>query len=70
MSIEQHIELLEVHPGPVILSGYAHPLYDETLSNWRRERKKAKAEGGAKREEVLWINPVAVENGIFQECLF
>lgn len=31
MTIEDHIELLETldqHPGPVILSGYAHPLYD------------------------------------------
>lgn len=57
-----HGELLDVlndHPGPVLLSGYAHPLYDERLKYWQRETRRAKAEGGAIREEVLWINPVA-----------
>lgn len=31
-----------MHPGPVILSGYAHPMYDERLKHWRRETKRAK----------------------------
>lgn len=62
MTEADHAELLDAldqHPGPVLLSGYAHPLYDDRLRHWRRETKKAKAEAGAAREEVLWINPVA-----------
>jgi DNA adenine methylase len=64
MTEDDHRELLEVldtHPGPVLLSGYAHPLYDERLKHWRRETFQAKAETGASRTEVLWINPVAAE---------
>ncbi len=73
MTLEDHIELLEVldnHPGPVLLSGYAHPLYDDKLSHWRRETHLAKAEAGASRVEVLWINPIAAEFGYKQQSLF
>jgi DNA adenine methylase len=73
MTNEDHVELLGVldkHPGPVILSGYSHPIYDEILKHWRRETKRAKAEAGAIREEVLWINPIAVEHGFQQQSLF
>ncbi|MUG26017.1 DNA adenine methylase [Paenibacillus macerans] len=62
MQEEDHIELLDVldeHPGPVILSGYAHPLYDNRLSHWERETKIVTAEAAQHRTEVLWINPVA-----------
>lgn len=64
MTVEDHIELLEMldkHQGPVLLSGYAHELYDTRLKHWKRETKQAKAENGASRTEVLWINPVAAE---------
>ncbi|PAD69912.1 DNA methyltransferase [Bacillus sp. 7586-K] len=73
MTEDEHAELLDVldkHPGPVILSGYTHPLYDEKLSHWRRETHRAKAEGGASREEVIWINPIATEFGYKQQSLF
>jgi DNA adenine methylase len=73
MTIEDHVELLEVlvaHPGPVILSGYAHHLYDDRLKHWKRETMDVAAEAGAKRQEVLWINPVAAKTGVFQESLF
>lgn len=53
------LEALDAHPGPVLLSGYAHPMYDHKLSHWNREVKNVKAEGGASRTEVLWINPIA-----------
>lgn len=62
MTNDDHSEMLEAldnHPGPVLLSGYAHPLYNERLKHWKRETKRAKAENGASREEVLWINPIA-----------
>jgi DNA adenine methylase len=64
MTDDDHIELLEAldaHPGPVLLSGYAHPMYDERLKHWRREEKKALAEEGQIRTEVLWINPIAAD---------
>jgi DNA adenine methylase len=50
---------LEAHPGPVLLSGYADPLYDSALPHWRRIERTAFAEGGRERTEVLWLNPVA-----------
>lgn len=64
MTLGDHEELLDIlddHPGPVILSGYRHPYYDERLSHWRRETFMAKAEQGVSRTEVLWINSVAAE---------
>lgn len=57
-----HVELLEFlleFRGMVVLSGYAHPLYDELLSGWERVTRSATAEQGQTREEVLWINPLA-----------
>lgn len=73
MKIDDHIELLNClakHPGPVLLSGYHHPLYDKLLPGWKTEEFQAKAESGAKRTEVLWINPVAARTGFYQESLF
>lgn len=59
---KQHVELLESlgkHTGPVVLSGYAHPLYDEALSTWQRVTMPALAEHGKVRTEVLWLNRLA-----------
>ncbi len=73
MTSEEHEELLtalEAHPGPVLLSGYAHPMYDERLKHWKRETRIAYAEGGKRRIEVLWINPVAAERMPGQQTLF
>lgn len=64
MNDEDHVQLLEAldaHPGPVILSGYDHPMYNEKLKHWHREEKQALAEMGRIRTEILWINPVAYE---------
>ncbi|AYC29656.1 DNA adenine methylase [Paenisporosarcina cavernae] len=72
MTIDDHIELLDVledHPGPVLLSGYAHQIYDDRLKHWHRETLNVAAEAGAKRQEVLWINQKA-RHGYFQESLF
>ena len=62
MTDEDHVELLNVldrHPGPVILSGYACELYDMRLRHWERKTHIARAEKGLTRQEVLWLNPVA-----------
>lgn len=72
MTDDDHVNLLDVldsHPGPVLLSGYAHPIYDERLRHWQRETIQAKAEAGRTRTEVLWINPVAAGQ-IGQQVLF
>lgn len=73
MTIDDHKQLLkqlDTHPGPVLLSGYDHEIYNDLLTNWRKESMNVLAEAGAKRQEVLWINPVAAQHGYFQESLF
>lgn len=73
MTIDDHEQLLKQldrHPGPVLLSGYDHELYNDLLTDWRKESMSVLAEAGAKRQEVLWINPVAAQHGYFQESLF
>ena len=73
MTDEEHIKLLDAldaHPGPVIVSGYACSLYDDRLAHWTRKTKEVRAELGKKREEVIWINPVAAKSmcySLFQE---
>jgi len=65
MTDEDHAELLDVldaHPGPVLLSGYDNQLYNDRLRHWHRVEHKALAEAGRIRTEVLWLNPVAAEH--------
>lgn len=60
MSDADHLALLEAlerHPGPVLLSGYPNPLYDDRLAHWQRFEAAAIAEGGGRRTEVLWVKP-------------
>lgn len=62
MTDDDHEELLEtllLHPGPAIISGYAHSMYDRILVDWRREERQSTADRGKPRTEILWINPVA-----------
>lgn len=64
MNDQDHINLLNIldnHPGPVILSSYACDLYDNRLRHWTRKTIKAFTELGRQREEVIWINPLASE---------
>lgn len=59
MMDSDHVEMLDVlmhHPGPVMISGYENDLYDSILKGWVKIKKEARAEGGAKREECLWMN--------------
>ena len=64
------IDVLDAHPGPVLLSGYANELYDTRLRHWHREERQALAEAGRIRIEVLWINPIAAEHVGRQLTLF
>lgn len=64
MGVQDHEELLAVlqeHPGPVMISGYAHPMYDGELRHWHRHEHRTKAQGGKARTEVLWLNPKLAE---------
>lgn len=42
--------------GKVMLSGYPHRAYDDTLVGWTRIEKAALADGARERVEVLWCN--------------
>lgn len=57
MSDQDHVELREVLlvlKGKVMVSGYAHPIYDGM--GWRRVEKEARADGGKATTEVIWMN--------------
>lgn len=55
------LDALDAHPGPVALSGYRCPLYDDRLTSWRRAEMVTQAEKGQVRTECLWLNPVLQE---------
>lgn len=50
--------LLELK-GMIVLSGYAHPIYEAAFGDWRRVERSAHADGARDRIEVLWISPNA-----------
>lgn len=54
------LDALDLHPGPVALSGYRCALYDDRLSRWQRVETQARAEKGQARTEMLWLNPTCV----------
>lgn len=56
---EQLLDRLLELRGHVVLSGYAHPLYDDRLAGWARVQRETHADGARDRTEVLWINPAA-----------
>lgn len=53
---EELLDVLEKHPGPVIISGYSSELYDSRLSGWHREEKFTRDQIGQKKKEVIWMN--------------
>ena len=55
------LDLLDAHPGPVILSGYRHPLYDARLAAWTCKTKDAQGEQGQAKTEALWLNPACTK---------
>ncbi len=72
---KEHAALLEAllaHPGPVYLSGYSAPLYEDALKGWDRVTFAARSETAAPRTEVLWSNrPLrqqSAQRGLFEEA--
>lgn len=56
--IEDHKQLLDILvalPCRVILSGYAHRLYDDALASWSKVTYNAQTQSGI-RTECLWLN--------------
>ena len=59
MSDQDHAELLDAllaHQGPVILSGYDSPLYNDWLKGWYREEAVSYSQVASRKTEILWLN--------------
>ena len=50
---------LQSTPAAVVLSGYAHALYDHRLSDWDRYTFATMNMRGSARTEVVWVKPAA-----------
>lgn len=50
------LDALQAHKGPVILSGYENPLYNDRLSKWYREETVCYSQVCSKKRELLWMN--------------
>jgi len=63
------LDLLDKCAGPVILSGYSNPLYDERLAHWRSLSHPSVTQSGKIRSEMLWLNAQAVAQrpSLFEE---
>lgn len=60
LSDDDHVDLLTFLRGlrgMVVLSAYAHPLYERALSGWRRIEIATYADGARPRTEIVWLNP-------------
>lgn len=66
MTDDDHRKLLAFLPtlkGAVVLSGYAHPMYDEALPGWTRVEIPTHADGAKDRTEILWTHNC--DHGLF-----
>ncbi len=69
MTEKDHMDLLDAlkaHRGPVVLSGYDSPLYNDALQGWHRDEATAIAQTATRRREVIWMN----FEPVIQERLF
>ncbi len=59
MSDSDHNDLIDVilvHKGPVLLSGYDNDLYNDRLKKWYRKENTCYSQVGTKKKEILWMN--------------
>ncbi|PIO98566.1 DNA adenine methylase [Pleomorphomonas carboxyditropha] len=54
---ERLLDRLAALKGTVLLSGYAHPLYEQRLSNWKCHERETRNMAGRITVERLWIKP-------------
>ncbi len=62
MTDADHVELLERlrrFGGMVMLSGYDHPIYRESLDGWTMYQTDVRSNGKTQKTECLWLNPAA-----------
>lgn len=50
------LDVLLVHKGPVLLSGYDNDLYNSRLKGWHREETVSCSQVCSKKREILWMN--------------
>lgn len=50
------LDVLQVHKGPVLLSGYDNDLYASRLDGWYKESVLCYTQSRTRKEEVLWMN--------------
>lgn len=53
---EELLDVLLVHRGPVLLSGYESDLYNNRLRGWHREETVCYSQVCSKKREILWMN--------------
>lgn len=61
MTNADHADLLDAllaHKGPVLLSGYDNPMYNEALKGWHKEEIDTRDQTATKRREILWMNSI------------
>lgn len=66
-AIAQHERLLQrlvTSRSSVVISGYAHPLYEDLLAGWERHEFAATAMTGMPRTEVVWTNRRAADGAL------
>lgn len=52
---DELLDVLIAHKGPVILSGYDNPLYNQRLKDWYKVTKIAYSQIASQKTEVLWM---------------
>lgn len=72
MTKADHADLLDAllaHKGPVLLSGYDNPMYNEALKGWHKEEIDTRDQTATKRREILWMNydPPMKQLSIFED---
>lgn len=63
LSDDDHAKLLTFLrglKGMVVLSAYAHPIYERALAGWRRIELATYADGARPRTEIVWLNQATV----------
>ncbi len=53
---EEFLDVLLAHKGPVLLSGYESPMYNDRLQGWHREETVSYSQTASRKTEVLWMN--------------
>ena len=56
------LEQVKTLQGMVIISGYENEVYSDLLADWMKVSRRALADGGVARTEVLWISPSAANS--------